>query len=264
MTNWEEQYYITASKYDDIADDQKINSALDYLVNNLKSGERILEVGCGTARLADSLDRNIFYAGIDISEYALKAAKERFGDINSRTFIKASADELPFKDETFEAVLAKFSLEHFVKPRKSILEMIRILKDKGILIIIAPNLEFPFCFPTALRHKKFLFKLKFYLLRLYDYFMRLTGVYHFRVIKDNYLQATGKYEKKDDDLVYLVSSFEVINFLKKKNFKFIFINKSDSPAESKGIRRKIKRAIRYLPGMKYYGTELFIIAEKQI
>ena len=94
--------------------------------------------------------------------------------------------------------------------------------------------------------------------------MRLAGVYHFRVIKDNYLQATGKYEKKDDDLAYLVSSFEAINFLKKKNFKFIFINKSDSLAEGKGMRRKIRRAIRYLPGMKYYGAELFIIAEKQI
>ena len=137
---WEEEYYLKASKYEDTADDWKINSALDYLANNLKSGERILEVGCGTAHLADSLDRNIFYIGIDISEYALNAAKERFSDINSRTFIRASADELPFKDEAFEAVLAKFSLKHFVKPRKSLLEIIRALKDKGILIIIAPNL----------------------------------------------------------------------------------------------------------------------------
>jgi hypothetical protein len=91
--------------------------------------------------------------------------------------------------------------------------------------------------------------------------MRLLGQYNFRVLKDNYLSATGRYEKKDDDLIYLVSSFEVINFLKKRNFKFIFINKSGKDGDLKWL---IKKVITYFPGMEFYGTELFIITRKEL
>ncbi len=260
IDSWEKEYYELASKYDEDNSDWKVKKALDYLISNLKPGERILEVGCGTANFADKLSQKIFYTGVDISDYALEEAERRLGGKNIRSFVKADADRLPFKDEEFEAVLAKFSLEHFPAPKESLLEMIRVLKVGGSLIIISPNLEFPFCFPAAYRHKGFLFRIKLYFLRLYDYIMRLLGRYNFRVLKDNYLSATGRYEKKDDDLVYLVSSFEVINFLKKLKFGFIFINELKKPFN--GFRQKIRKLIDYLPGMKYYGIELFIIAKK--
>jgi len=257
---WQKQYYDLASKYGKDDSDWKVKKALDYLVSDLKPGEKILEVGCGTADFAGKLSEKIFYTGIDISDYALDDAKRRFLGKNNCSFIKAEADKLPFRDEEFESVLAKFGLEHFSKPRESLLEIARVLKLGGSLIIIAPNLEFPFCFPTAYRHKGFLFRLKLYFLRSYDYIMRLLDRYHFRVLKDNYLSATGRYEKKDDDLVYLVSSFEVINFLKNIGFEFVFFNKFKP--DKKARKELIKKMITYLPGMKYYGTELFIIAKK--
>ena len=97
-------------------------------------------------------------------------------------------------------------------------------------------------------------------MRLYDYIVRAFGSYSFRVLSENYLQATGRYEKKDDDLVYLASSFEVINFLKKRNFEFVFINKFKISGNS--IKEKIRKIITFFPLMRYYGTELFFIAKK--
>lgn len=256
----EKEYYELALKYDEDDGDFKVQKTLDYLTSTLKPGERILEVGCGTANFADKLSEKIFYTGADISDYALEDAERRLAEKNSRSFVKADADKLPFKDEEFDAVLSKFSLEHFPSPKEALSEMIRVLKPGGHLIIIAPNLEFPFCFPSALRHKKIFYRLKFYLIRLYDYIMRFFGRYNFRIIKENYLKAKGRYEEKDDDLVYLVSSFEVIKFLEKRNFNLVFTNKFKPVL--KIAKEMIKKIITYFPGMKYYGTELFVIARK--
>lgn len=137
--------------------------------------------------------------------------------------------------------------------------MIRVLKNGGSLVLCAPNLEMPFCFPSAFRHKGVFFRTKFYSWRLYDYILRIFGRHRFRVVEDNYLKTTGIYEKIDDDLVYLVSSYEVISFLRSKDFKIIH---ADILNAGSSVKDKIKKMLTYLPAMRYYGTELFVIAQK--
>lgn len=258
---YEKKYYEMAnSDARAIGNSWKIKKMVDFLNVKLKPGDKILEIGCGTAAMAEIFDKKIFYYGIDISRYAVLEAQKRIKGKSNATIITARAEDLPFRDGEFNAIVSVFTLEHLNKPRESLLEMIRVLKTGGYLFLIAPNLELPFSYPSALRHRSRLFRLKFYFVRFFDYIKCLLGKNNFRVLKDNYLKTTGRYEKKDDDLVYLVSSYEVINFLRKRNFKFVFINKFNPVSLS--IKEIIKNFITYLPGMKYYGTELFIIAEK--
>ena len=92
--------------------------------------------------------------------------------------------------------------------------------------------------------------------------MRIIGKYKFRTVKENFTEETGKYEKLDDDLSYIASSYEVINYLKKfHKMKEIFIKKFDG---EKGAKGGIKKIITFMPSMKYYGDVLFAIMQKKI
>ena len=254
MKAWEKYYYEVADREE--CKSEKRKKILDYILDNIQEGDKLLEIGCGTAIITKYLPENVTYIGLDVSDYALKMAKKR----RNVKLINASADKIPFTNEVFDFVLAIFSLEHLNRPKESLLEMIRVLKRGSYLIICAPNLEMPLAFPSALRHTDKIFRLKFHFLRFYDYLLRLFGQYNFRIIKENYLQKTGQYEIADDDLVYLVSSFEVVHFLQKNGFKKIFVN--TFRINTKNTKNTIKKWITYLPGMQYYGVELFIIAEK--
>lgn len=59
-------------------------------------------------------------------------------------WILMSADNLVFKDNTFDAVLMIEVLEHIPDDKKAIKEAYRVLKPSGKLIITAPNKLFPF------------------------------------------------------------------------------------------------------------------------
>jgi len=68
----------------------------DYL--RVKSGDVVLDIGCGTAAILDSLPVDIRYFGFDLSSEYIAAAKERYGirgDFHCRNINAVAADELP-------------------------------------------------------------------------------------------------------------------------------------------------------------------------
>lgn len=142
-----------------------------------------------------------------------------------------------------------FSLEHLVNPLGVLRECRRVLRGGGSLIIAAPNLEFPLAWPNALRHKSILYRMWFVVIRLWDYLLRVFGKYSFRTLRENFTSRTGRYEKKDDDLWHVVSSWEVIKYLEKNGFRLEYFWEERPLA---GWRR----AIRYFPTMRWYGVPL--------
>lgn len=86
-----------------------------------------LEVGVGTGRFARALG---FDFGIDPSYGMLRIAKER-----GILCVQGLGESLPFKDETFDAVLLVVTICFVKDPYAVIRESVRVLKDRGALVV---------------------------------------------------------------------------------------------------------------------------------
>jgi len=93
----------------------------------------VLEVGCGFGNNLKSFD-NVEATGVDISDYAIKIAKQRFPNFR---FLIGNALKIPLQ-ESFDLVLTSAVLEH-IKPDlvKSAMEELFRLSKKYILNIEA-------------------------------------------------------------------------------------------------------------------------------
>ena len=102
---------------------------------NLQDGAKILDVGCAKGfMLYDFKQFNPTFEvrGIDISEYAISNAKDEMRD-----FVQvASADELPFEDNSFDLVIAINTLHNLdrVGCKKGLQEMMRVTKKDAFTI----------------------------------------------------------------------------------------------------------------------------------
>lgn len=109
---------------------------LNYLMPLLPIGSNIttLEVGCGSARLSCFLaSKGYKTTCLDYSESALRVARKNYQITkNVGEFVIGDANNLPFKDNTFDIVLSTGLLEHFKNPQIVINEMVRVLKPNGI------------------------------------------------------------------------------------------------------------------------------------
>lgn len=101
-----EQYLATKDPEDPVTLD-----ALDRLARDLPPGSAVLDLGCGagvpvTRRL---VDRGFAVTGVDLSEKQLELARRL---VPGAAFIRADMSELDFEPETFEAVVAFYSIIH--------------------------------------------------------------------------------------------------------------------------------------------------------
>lgn len=247
MHRYEPYYYEYAGKSDWSTFPRR--EILEYL--NVFSGKvaDILEVGCGTGEILGFIRPVFRYVGVERSEYARNEARKKWKEKSKAEFVVSDAADLPLAESRFDIALLIFTLEHVHDPRQTLLELRRVLRIGGKLVIAAPNLEFPLAWPNALRHKSFTYRIYFILLRFFDYIFRIFGRYSFRTIPQNFVEYTGRYEKKDDDLRYVVSAWEAINFLERNGFK---LEKFWEEKELSGWRK----FIRFLPAMRWYGVPL--------
>jgi len=94
----------------------------------------ILDVGCGTAWLADHFAD---YTGIDGSPDAVVAARAK-----GREIVLADVGEpLPFEDGRFDGVVLKDLLEHVPDPVAVVGETFRLLKPGGTVFASSPDAQ---------------------------------------------------------------------------------------------------------------------------
>jgi len=83
-----------------------IESEIAYLSENVKATQVILEVGCGYGRLLEIIGGNANLAvGLDFSWSLLKRAKSDLANIQSVLLALALAQQIPFKDGSFNCAL---------------------------------------------------------------------------------------------------------------------------------------------------------------
>ncbi len=103
---------------------------------SLKSGDKILDVGCGKGFLLYEmlqLQPGLIIRGIDISAYAIKNSKPEITN-----FLKvANANSLPFKDSDFDLVFSINTIHnlHTFNLEKALNEINRVAKEKKYICV---------------------------------------------------------------------------------------------------------------------------------
>ena len=103
----------------------------------LGHSERLLDLGCGSALLAERADAN-FIVGADVDKETLIINNRRdFGRIIH--FVVADATTLPFRDGSFDAVSSSEVIEHVRNPERMIEDVSRVLAPGGRAVITTPS-----------------------------------------------------------------------------------------------------------------------------
>jgi ubiquinone/menaquinone biosynthesis C-methylase UbiE len=95
----------------------------EYVYNELKNCEKILDVGCGICSFEQNLP-NLNVIGLDISEEMLEEARKR----SDKAFVQGNAEKLKFEDSTFDAVFTVATLEFLDDYQKAVKEIARVTK----------------------------------------------------------------------------------------------------------------------------------------
>lgn len=105
-----------------------------------KNGEKVLDLGCGDGAVSQYLKENVGVeiTGADISPKALKIAEKR----GVKTKLVDVEKKLPFNSHEFDVVFWGDNVEHLFDPESTLLEIKRILKKDGRLILSCPNMGY--------------------------------------------------------------------------------------------------------------------------
>lgn len=122
---------------------RRIKIVLEAIIPREK--EKILDIGCGAGTFAfhcAKLKASSF--GIDYSKGSIETAQilcEKYGVSRNAKFIVANAFSLPFKNSSFDKIVAADFIEHITLEEKVMFlkEIQHVLKPEGICVIFTPN-----------------------------------------------------------------------------------------------------------------------------
>jgi demethylmenaquinone methyltransferase/2-methoxy-6-polyprenyl-1,4-benzoquinol methylase len=110
------------------------------LLARLGPREVALDVGVGTGDLAfgllDASDPSARVIGVDVSPLMLDALRRRARDEHRVTSLLATAEGLPFRDGSFDRVVAGFAVRNFGDLMLGLREMRRVLRTGGRAVIL--------------------------------------------------------------------------------------------------------------------------------
>ncbi|MCR4300478.1 MAG: methyltransferase domain-containing protein [Sulfuricaulis sp.] len=102
----------------------------------IESGNRVLDVACGTGILARELAARVrpkgSVTGLDVTPGMLEVAKSLAPKIDWK---HGNAEALPFPDHSFDRVVSQFGMMFFPNRIKSMREMLRVLAPRGRLAV---------------------------------------------------------------------------------------------------------------------------------
>lgn len=111
----------------------ELNNQLQATINNKlknKTKLKVLDVGCGAKPYFPFFkEKAEMYIGVDM-------------DSTLNADIVCVAENLPFKDENFDAIISTQVLEHVDDPKKVIEELHRVLRRGGLLILSTHGIWF--------------------------------------------------------------------------------------------------------------------------
>lgn len=111
-----------------------------FAISRLIPGQRLLDIACGAGYgTALLLKYGCNAIGADCDEYAVSGAQAIYPQ---GSFVRADVLNIPFTDESFDAVVSFETIEHVVDGNRFLSEVHRILRPSGIFICSTPNIRY--------------------------------------------------------------------------------------------------------------------------
>ena len=116
-----------------------VNQIVKFI--DIKSGSRVLEVGCGAGNVLERLySAGAVFFGLDLSERLLQKARVRCEDTVALT--AGNAEQIPFKADSFDRIICTEVIEHLLDPEACLKEIVRIAGKNTIVVITTTNESF--------------------------------------------------------------------------------------------------------------------------
>lgn len=133
MKPYDKIYFAQLEKADQIELPRNLRILSE--IEKLKQGGMLLDVGIGTGlflRLVSKKGWSV--CGVDISRYAVeKVRKEGF------KIFRGQLAKAPFKNNFFDVINMRHSIEHMEDPKGTLLKSYEILKPGGLICVATPN-----------------------------------------------------------------------------------------------------------------------------
>lgn len=136
---WKLRNSIASADYDARAFDSVVplqrywqRRRYQIITGMVDSSKSCLDIGCGSSRILDALGDHV--VGLDIS-----LGKLLYARCYRRPLVNASIFALPFADGAFEQIVCSQVIEHLTAGEQPFLEMARVLKDGGRLVLGTPD-----------------------------------------------------------------------------------------------------------------------------
>ena len=109
-----------------------------FFLPYLHAGMTVLDCGCGPGSITLGLAKAAFpgdVTGVDIEEGQVERARAQAAErgLANVTFARCDVQELPYRDDKFDAVFSHAMVEHMPDPLAVLKEMRRVLKPGGVV-----------------------------------------------------------------------------------------------------------------------------------
>lgn len=109
----------------------------EFLLKEVGKDKVVLDIACNDGYFGSLLiERGNTVHGVDIASDNLKIAAKKGIKVK---YVNVETEDLPYKDNTFDAVFLGDIIEHIFDTDRFLRECRRVLKKKGKLIITTPN-----------------------------------------------------------------------------------------------------------------------------
>jgi SAM-dependent methyltransferase len=98
----------------------------------------VLDVACGAGHVAEQLAPHVRQVvGVDLTPALLELGAERLREagITNVLLQETNAAELPFLDASFDLVVCRGAMHHFLHPEQPIAEMARVCRPEGRVVV---------------------------------------------------------------------------------------------------------------------------------
>jgi ubiquinone/menaquinone biosynthesis C-methylase UbiE len=151
-------------------------------ISKLIRRSSVLECGVGSGRFPQSLGKDSFFVGCDISKEMIKVCKRKLKSRNiDSPLILADAQNLPIAEDVFDYVMCSRTFKFFFDPEKFLKDAIRSLNKHGRCILSVAVLD-SFWFKLAIKTG---------LIKLHDEMAKTRERYYDKTEVINLLKKTG-------------------------------------------------------------------------